>query len=111
MPTRLQRIALATLLVIFSGCAAKPAILGHWQSLDGPGGVTFKADGTFEAVDNQGMPVDGKYRIKGSDGIQFEIVHENSETESIDARLTQESDRLTLIFPDQEAVENYRRIP
>ena len=106
-----RRIALALLFLITCGCAAQSAVVGRWQSLEGPGGVVFHADGTFEAVDNQGMPVDGKYRMKGTDGVRFEIEHANNETESIDARMSREGDRLTLIFSDQDAVENYQLVP
>ena len=98
-------------LCFICACATTPAIVGRWESLDGPGNVTFNADGTFTATDNQGMPVEGTYRLSGPDGVRFEIVHANQATESIAARMAQDGDRMTLVFPEQDAVENYRRLP
>lgn len=88
-----------------------PTILGDWKAVDGPASVRFAADGTFHAVDNQGMPVSGKYRLIGADGIQFEIRHAGEETETIQARVIQAGERLTLTFPGENAIETYQRLP
>lgn len=110
-------IVLVVIVLAAYGCAAGPtmlsgpSIIGDWKAVDGPATVRFAADGMFHAVDNQGMPVSGNYRLKGADGIQFEIRHAGEETETIDARVIQTGDRLTLRFPGENAVEIYERIP
>jgi hypothetical protein len=65
----------------------------------------------FHAVDSQGMPVSGNYRLMGTAGIQFEIRHAGEETETIDARIVQSGERLTLTFPGENTSETYERIP
>ena len=79
--------------------------------MEGNATVRFAADGVFHAVDNQGMPVTGNYRLMGADGIQFEIRHGGEKTETIDARVIQAGERLTLTFPGEHALETYERIP
>jgi hypothetical protein len=67
--------------------------------------------GPFHAVDNEGMPVSGVYRLVGADGIRFEIRHGEAETEIIDARIIRAGERMTLTFPGENAIETYERIP
>ena len=98
-------------LTAYGGCASGPTIVGSWQALEGTAMVRFADDGVFFAVDNQGMPVSGVYRLMGADGIQFEIRHGGEETETIDARIIRAGERLTLTFPGENAVEIYKRIP
>ena len=93
------------------GCASGPTIVGNWKSVDGTASVRFAADGVFHAVDNQGMPVSGNYRLMGADGIQFEIRHGGEETETIDATVIRAGERLTLTFPGEHAIETYERVP
>lgn len=88
-----------------------PTIVGNWRALEGAATVSFAADGVFHALDNQGMPVSGKYRRVGTDGIQFEVRHSGGQTETIDVKVVQAGDRLTLTFPGENAVENYQRMP
>jgi hypothetical protein len=88
-----------------------PTIVGNWRAVEGTATVSFAADGVFHAVDNQGMPVTGNYRLMGADGIQFEIRHGGEKTETVDARVIQAGERLTLTFPGENALETYERIP
>ncbi|WP_372679010.1 hypothetical protein [Desulfosarcina sp.] len=114
---RSRLIALIVMVLAAYGCASgptllsRPTLIGDWKAVDGTATVRFSADGVFHAVDNQGMPVSGNYRLVGSDGIQFEIRHGGEETETIDARIIQAGERLTLIFPGENAMETYKRIP
>ncbi len=108
---RSHLIALIAMALTAYGCASVPTIAGNWQALGGTGRVTFADDGVFHAIDNQGMPVSGVYRLMGADGIQFEIRHGGEETEIIDARIIRAGDRLTLTFPGENAIETYERIP
>jgi hypothetical protein len=112
MPCHCMRwIALIAIALAAYGCASGPTIVGNWKSSEGTATVSFANDGVFHAVDNQGMPVSGVYRLIGADGIQFEIRHGGEETETIDARMVQAGERLTLTFPGENAVETYERIP
>ena len=112
MLCRLKRlIVLIVIALTVHGCASGPTIVGKWKAVEGSASVSFTGDGVFHAVDNQGMPVSGKYRLVGSDGIRFEIRHDGEETETIDARVIQASERLTLTFPGENAIETYERVP
>ncbi|MDX2452331.1 hypothetical protein [Desulfosarcina sp.] len=104
-------IALIVMAMVAYGCASGPTIVGNWKAVDGTASVRFAADGGFHAVDNQGMPVSGNYRLMGADGIRFEIRHGGEETETIDARVIQAGERLTLTFPGEHSLETYERIP
>ena len=104
-------IALIALALAVYGCASGPTIAGRWKAVDGNATVEFDSGGKFNAVDNEGMPVAGKYRLVGQDGIQFEIRHGEADTELVDARVTRLGDRLTLAFPGDDASETYERIP
>jgi hypothetical protein len=92
-------------------CASGPAIVGNWKALEGAATVNFASDGTFTAVDNEGMPVSGKYRLVGPDGIRFEIRHGEADIERVDARISRTGGRMTLIFPGENAMDAYERIP
>ncbi len=102
---------LIVLLLAVFGCASGPTIVGSWQAVEGTASVTFAADGVFQAIDNEGMAVAGKYRLMGTDGIQFEVQHGGQENEVIDARVVRAGDQMTLIFPGDAVVESYQRIP
>jgi hypothetical protein len=104
-------IAWTVLTFAVYACAAGPTLVGRWKAVDGSATVYFSPDGEFHAVDNEGMPVSGTYRLVGPDGIRFEIRHDGSDTERIDARLTRAGDRLTLTFPGENAIDTYGRIP
>jgi hypothetical protein len=104
-------IALIALILAAYGCASGPTLVGRWKAVDGNATVEFDGDGKFHAVDNEGTPVAGKYRLVGQDGIQFEIRHGEADTELVDARVTRLDNRLTLSFPGDDASETYERIP
>jgi len=102
-------IVLVAVLVL--GCGLRPTVTGRWQDVKGPATVHFEADGVFHAVDNEGMAVSGTYRLKGNDQIQFEVDHGETQNEIIQARMVLEEDRMVLIFPGDDEVETYRRLP
>jgi hypothetical protein len=104
-------IVLIVLALAAHGCATGPTILGNWQALEGSAKVSFAGNGVFRAVDDQGNPVSGVYRLMGADGIQFEIEHDGGDTETIDARINRAGERLTLTFPGENASETFERIP
>jgi len=43
--------------------ASKPDILGKWREVGKTATLEFSGDGTFKAVDNQGMSVSGQYTL------------------------------------------------
>lgn len=104
-------MALIVMTLVGYSCASGPTIVGNWKAVEGTATVNFAADGVFHAVDNEGMPVSGKYRLVGEDGIQFEVRHGGQETEVIDAKVVREAGQLTLTFPGEGAVETYEPIP
>lgn len=116
---RRRLIVLIVMALVAYGCSSRPTfwptsgptIVGHWKAVEGSATVRFAADGVFHAVDNQGMPVSGNYRLMGADGIRFEIRHGGEETETIDARVIHAGERLTLTFPGEHNLETYERIP
>ena len=57
-----------------------------------------------------GMQVGGKYNLDGQGNIRFEIQHEGSNIEIIDAKVTFAEDELIFNFIDSSEVEKYRRI-
>jgi hypothetical protein len=92
-------------------CASGPAIVGNWRALEGAATVNFTSDGVFQAVDTEGMAVSGKYRMVAADKIQFEFRHDGEGVEVVDAKVIREGERLILIFPGEDAMETYERIP
>ena len=124
MPCRRRRlIALIAMALAAYGCTSGrnllgnfkalegPTIVGSWKAVEGTSTVRFTADGVFHAVDHQGMPVSGNYRLMGADGIRFEIRQGGEATETIDARVIRTGERLTLTFPGEHVIETYERIP
>lgn len=97
--------------VFFFGCALRPTLTGKWLNVKGPATVRFEADGVFHAVDNEGMAVSGTYRLTGDGSIQFEVDHGDAQPEIIQARMVLEEDRMVLIFPGDDEVQTYRRLP
>jgi len=51
-----------TFFLIIS-CAHTPGVVGKWREVGKTATVEFLKDGTFKAVDNQGMAVSGKYTL------------------------------------------------
>ena len=47
-------------LFFILACANTPLILGKWKEIGKTATLEFWKDGTFKAVDNQGMAVKGK---------------------------------------------------
>jgi hypothetical protein len=106
-----RAIAPIVLTLAIYACASGPAIVGNWKALEGAATVNFASDGTFSAVDNEGMPVSGTYRLVDPDGIRFEIRHGEADTERIDARISRTGERMTLVFPGENAIETYELHP
>jgi nitrogen fixation-related uncharacterized protein len=104
-------MAIIVMAVFFWGCASRPAVTGRWQDVQGPATVRFEAGGVFHGMDNEGMAVSGTYRLKGADGILFQVDHGDNRIEVVEARITLQEDRMVLIFPGEKEVQAYRRQP
>jgi hypothetical protein len=57
-----------------------------------------------------GMQVGGKYNLDDRGNIRFEILHEESNIEIIDANVTVAGDELIFKFGDTGEIERYRRV-
>ena len=91
------KILLHFLLVSFTAvllvsCAQKQDISGAWQETGTKSKIEFHTDGTFDAADDMGTAVSGKYILEKNGSIQFEITHEGSSPEIIHGKLNVQED-------------------
>ena len=71
--------------------------------------LEFSTDGTFKAVDNQGMAVSGKYTFSKDGRLRCEIRHEGGSEEVVDLMISIKGDELTLTSTGSSGAERYRR--
>lgn len=98
------------LLLLLVSCTQKQDLAGKWQEAGKKSTLEFYRDGTFNAVDDMGMAVSGKYTLKENGDIRFEITHEGSAPEIVDGKLTVQGDNLTFTSADDKNVETYKRV-
>ena len=109
------KILLCFLLVTFSDgiavvlctktrCNGKVAGAGKKSTIE------FHTDSTFNAVDDMGMAVSGKYILEENGTIRFEIVHKGSAPEIVEGKLSERGDELTFSSADDKKVETYKRV-
>jgi hypothetical protein len=91
-------------------CAHTQNITGKWQEAGKKSTLEFHKNGTFNAVDDMGMAVSGKYTLQENGDIRFEITHEGSAPEIIDGKLNVQEDALTLSFSDNKEIIKYKRV-
>lgn len=98
------------IIVVFflSFCASKPDLVGKWKEIGKTATIEFSKDGTFKAVDNQGMAVSGKYALF-ADRLHFEIQQREGALEEVNLTISIKGDELTLTSPGHREVEIYRR--
>jgi len=109
------KIQLCFLLVSFSAvllvsCAQKQDVSGAWREVGKKSTIEFHTDGTFDAVDDTGMAVNGKYILQKNGSIQFEITHEGSAPEIVEGKLSERGDELTFSSADDKKIETYKRV-
>jgi hypothetical protein len=97
-------------MTIFVSCLQSNSIIGKWQELGERAIFEFLDDHTFITVDNMGMQVGGKYNLDDRGNIRFEIPHEESNIEIIEAKVTVARDELIFRFGDTGEIERYRRV-
>ena len=90
-------------------CASKPDLVGKWREVGKVATIEFSKDGTFKAVDNQGMAVSGKYTLFKDGHLQCEIQQKGGSVEVVNVTISIIGDKLTLTSSGGREVENYRR--
>ena len=91
-------------------CAKKPEIVGKWQEIGKTATLEFRKDGTFRAVDNQGMAVNGKYTLSKNGEIRFEIDRQEASPEIVTGKISLKGEELTLVSGDGKEVDKYKRV-
>ena len=91
-------------------CAANtPHIVGKWKEIGKTATLEFWKDGTFKAVDNQGMAVKGKYTLVEPSNVRFEIFRQGSPSEIVNGTYSLQGDVLTVTSADGKEIEKYKR--
>lgn len=96
--------------IVCSSCTFGTDITGRWQEVGAQATLVFREDGTFSAVDNQGMQVGGVYRVEGDGKIRFDIRHADGSIETVYGKVDRQGDGLSLTADDGGEVERYRRV-
>nr|WP_320192971.1 hypothetical protein [uncultured Desulfobacter sp.] len=73
----------------------------HWNS---------KKNGSFSAVDNEGMAVSGKYMRLKDGRVKFEILHGDASVEIVILNVSVNGEELTVTGDVPGDVERYRRM-
>ena len=87
----------------------KSEIVGKWREIGKTASLEISEDGTFKAVDNEGMAVAGKYTLVEHGKIKFAIQHEGTSEEIVNLGFSINGDELTLTPSDGGKVERYRK--
>ena len=102
---------LLLMMVFFflSFCASKPDLIGKWREVGKTATIEFSKDGTFKAVDNQGMAVSGRYNLLKDGHLRCEIQQKGGAGEVVNLTISIKGDELTLTSSSDRGVEIYRR--
>jgi hypothetical protein len=98
------------LIAVLLSCAQKQDVTGKWQEVGKKSTIEFHRDSTFNAVDDMGMAVSGKYILEENGTIRFEIAHKGSAPEIVEGKLSERGDELTFSSADDKKVETYKRV-
>ena len=90
-------------------CATTPNIVGKWKEVGKAATIELWEDGTFKAVDNQKMAVNGKYVLSEHGDVRFEIFRQGSPPEIVNGKYSVQGDILTLTSADGKETEIYKR--
>jgi hypothetical protein len=94
---------------VFTGCASAPELAGNWKEIGKTATLELSPDGTFKAVDNQKLPVGGKYSTDENGNIRFEIILSDDRSVMANGTYTLEGDILTVTSADGKEIQRYRR--
>ena len=83
---------------------------GKWREVGKKSTIEFHSDGTFNAVDDMGMAVSGKYSLQENGAVRFEITREGYAPEIVEGKLILHGDELTFSYADDKKVETYKRV-
>ncbi|MGZ3513887.1 MAG: hypothetical protein ACXU9L_02730 [Thermodesulfobacteriota bacterium] len=98
------------LSLLITSCASTPRVVGKWQEIGKTATLEFRKDGSFKAVDNQGMAVSGKYSLHKDGTVRFEIASQGSSSDIVTGNLSFREDELTITSARGNEVERYRRV-
>jgi len=102
--------AIAILAFFFIlACANTPNLVGKWKEIGKTATLELWKDGTFKAVDNQKMAVNGKYFLSENGNIRFEIFQQGSPSEIVNGKYFVQGDILTFTSADGKEIQRYRR--
>ncbi len=107
----LGRILVAGLLapVLLGGCDSPPEAIGSWRQVGKQATLDLRPDGSFRAVDNQGMEVQGRFVLQPDGNAVFEVLRSASPPETVNALLVARGNELTVRSEDGAVLERYRR--
>ncbi len=100
---------LVVVLFFFSFCASKPELIGKWKEVGKTATIEFSKDGTFKAVDNEGMAVSGKYALFKDGHLRCEIQQKEGAGEVVNLKISIKGDELTLTSSSDREIEVYKR--
>jgi len=106
---RVRSLVQLFVLVLLWGCDSPPEVIGNWRQVGKTAILNLKQDGTFEAIDNQGMQVRGRFAHHRDGSTEFEVFRPGLPPETVHAVLFARDDELRVSSPDGGAVEHYRR--
>jgi len=95
-------------LFFILACANTPYIVGKWKEIGKTATLEFWKDGTFKAVDNQKMAVNGKYTLIEPGKVRFEIFRQGSPSEIVNGTFSIQGDVLTFTSGDGKEIERYK---
>jgi len=103
-------LVLATItFFILLTCSSTPDVVGKWREIGKTATIEFSSNGTFRAVDNQGMSVTGKYFLRDNCSIRFEVILSNSSIDTLNGKITIKGDELTLRSLNGKEIERYKK--
>ena len=98
------------LCLLLISCAMTPKVVGKWREIGKTATIEFFKDGSFKAIDNQGMAVSGKYTLLKDGKVRFEILHPGSSSEMVTGKLSVRKDELTISSEEGKEAERYRKV-
>ncbi len=102
-------ILLVVVLFFLSFCASSPDLIGKWREVGKTAMIEFSKDGTFKAVDIQGMAVSGRYTLLKDGHLRCEILQKEGTGEVVNLTISIKGDELTLTSAKGREVEIYKR--
>jgi hypothetical protein len=90
-------------------CTNTPDVVGKWREVGKTATLEFWKDGTFKAVDNQGMSVSGKYTLYENGNVRFEIYRKGSYPDIVNGKISLQGEELILTSADDNEVDRYKR--